>query len=99
MGTYRRIYLKMEMRKYIVTINRDGTVKAVECEEPRGHVYEEREVSYDQLDRYIHCLAGHLKTTLDYMPRRGLSDEWKRGYLSAREDFIARMLSNGKDIF
>lgn len=89
----------MEMRKYIVTINRDGTVKAVEYEEPRGHVYEERAVSYDQWGRYLHCLAGHLKMTLDYMPRRGLPDEWKRGYVSALEDFRARMLSSWRDIF
>ena len=89
----------MEMRKYIVTIDRDGTIKATEYEKPRCHVDEERAMSYDQWDRYLYCLAGYLKMRLNYMPHYGQRDEWKRGYKTALIDFKKKLLLNWADIF
>ena len=41
----------MEMRKYLVTVHKDGRITAVEYEEPQGFVY-------GSTDDYNHAMSG-----------------------------------------
>ena len=47
----------MEIRKYLVTVHKDGRITAVEYEEPQGFVY-------DSTDAYNHALRD-VKTILE----------------------------------
>ena len=47
----------MEMRKYLLTVHKDGHITAVEYEEPQGFVY-------DSTDAYNHALRD-VKTILE----------------------------------
>lgn len=47
----------MEMRKYLVTVHKDGLITAVEYEEPQGFVY-------GSTDAYNHALRD-MKTILE----------------------------------
>ena len=47
----------MTMRKYLVTVHKDGRITAVEYEEPQGFVY-------DSTDAYKHALRD-VKTILE----------------------------------
>ena len=47
----------MEMRKYLVTVHKDGRITAVEYEEPQGFVY-------GSTDAYNHALCD-VKTILE----------------------------------
>ena len=47
----------MEMRKYLVTVHKDGCITAVEYEEPQGFVY-------GSTDAYNHALRD-VKTVLE----------------------------------
>lgn len=89
----------MEMRKYIVTIDCEGTVKAVEYEEPREHCYHERDIEYDQWERFLYCLAGDLLMKTRYRPHCENDASWQRGYRAALNDFKVRLMAAWKDIF
>lgn len=89
----------MTMRKYLMTIHKDGHITAVEYEEPQGFVYDSTD-AYNQALRDVKTILEAEKTRCEAAKARFEADNigqgWAYQYLESRY-FECRVLETAID--
>lgn len=85
----------MEMRKYLVTVHKDGRITAAEYEEPQGFVYGSTDAYNDAL-RDVKTILEAEKARCEAAKADNIGQGWAYQYLESR-CFECRVLETAID--